>query len=174
MSRRINIQDAHAHALSGVSAHADIGRIPFYDYAIEYQNFVGGDAHEPPNDLIHFLATTESISQSKTALEQIEEVYKQYSIEIPMGLLDLPVWWAPALIESIEEVNWVEADIEQTQEIFGWDFVSVQAAYLDIQFPQRIGQSPKAWSQIGQSLMRLHRRLEPGPYTPLGRLVEFF
>ena len=173
MNRRINIQDAHAHALRGISEHADIGRIPFYDYTIEYQRFIGGDAPKSPNDLIHFLATAESISQSEPALEHIKTVYKKYSLEIPMGLLDLPVWWAPTILESIEEVNWVEPDIEQTQEIFGWDFVSVQAAYLDIQFPRVIDHKPEVWSQIGQALMKLHQRFEPGPFTPLGRLVEF-
>ena len=173
MSRKVDLQAVHERALARVSLDASIGRIPFYDYSIEYQSALGLPFHSPEPELIHFLEYSEKIENSKNACEKIERCYSRYSVEIPIGLLDLPVWWTPAIIDSIKAANWVEADSSWTRKVFGWTYVQMQGAFLDIQFENPISCDSSDWFQMAQALLDLHRRLEPGPLTPRKRLIEF-
>lgn len=173
MSREIDLQVVHERALAKVSQDASIGRIPFYDYLLEYQSALGLPFQNPDLDLIHFLESSEKIGDSKNAGEGIEKCYSKYSVEIPVGLLDLPIWWTPAIIETIESTNWVEVDSAWTRKVFGWTYVQIQGAFLDIQFENPINGGSSDWFQVAHTLIDLHRRLEPGPLTSPKRLVEF-
>lgn len=173
MSQRYDISDAHRRSLRAIKEDAAIGRLPFYDYSIEYCAYFGQKAPEQIPELLSFLESCEKIGDSERERSAITSVYIEYALEIPIGLLDLPVWWARAIIASLREVNWVEPDPERTQAVFGWDMVHRQGAYLDIQFPGPLSVEPEDWLLVGNPLMVLQRSLEPGPYTQPGRLIEF-
>lgn len=173
MNQRYNVSIAHDRALRAIKDDAAIGRLPFFDYALEYYAFFDKKAPEPTVELISFLESCEKIGDSKAVLRGIESIYQEHSLEVPIGLMDLPVWWARAIIASIREVNWVESDPERTQEVFGWNMVHLQGAYRDIQYMEPIIVSTEKWCPIGGELLNLHRRLEPGPFTQPGRLIEF-
>lgn len=173
MSLRYNASDAHSRALCAIKDDADIGRLPFFDYAIEYCAYFGQNAPEPTVGLIRFLEDCQKIGDSKQAQIAIESLYREHELEIPIGLMDLPVWWARAIAASIHEVNWVEPDPGRTQDVFGWTMVHLQGPYLDIQYANPIPIQSVDWHVIGSELWNLHRRFEPGPFTPVGRLIEF-
>lgn len=174
MNRRINIIDAHRHALNSISNDAAIGRLPCYDYAIEYYSFLGKQAPTPTRELIHYLDECDRISDVESTQKLIEHIYAKHELEIPIGLLDLPAWWALALIQSINEVNWVEPDPERTKATFAWQMVHLQGAYLDIQFEAPLPKDIEVWHPIASELINMNRRLERGPFTQVGRLKEFF
>lgn len=165
--------DAHRHALRGIRTDASIGRLPFYDYAIDYFSYMGRKAPQPTGELVQFVESCETLGESRDAKSRVESIYGQYSLPIPIGLMDLPVWWATALIRSISEVNWVETDVDFTRTVFGWEMVHLQGSYLDIQYATALPEDITIWCPIANELLNLHRRLEPGPFTPLGRIVEF-
>lgn len=173
MNSHYNMCDAHARALCGIREDAAIGRLPFYDYTIEYSAYFGQKAPKPSLELIRFLQDCEKIGDSKQEQNEIESIYGEYAMEVPIGLMDIPVWWARAIIASIREVNWVEPDPERTRAVFGWDMVHLQGAYLDIQYPTPITTVPEEWCPIGGELINLHRRFEPGSFTQPGRIIEF-
>lgn len=173
MSQHYDICDAHGRALQGIREDAAIGRLPFYDYAIEYFAYFELKAPEPSGELLDFLQGCEKIGDTKHTQRSIESIYKEYALEIPIGLMDLPVWWARAIIASVREVNWVEPDTERTQAVFEWTMVHLQGAYLDIQFANPIPDQSDNWHLIGGQLIDLHRRFEQGPFTQPGRLIEF-
>lgn len=173
MNKQYNVINAHAQALRGICEDAALGRIPFFDYTIDYLNYFGQQAPESPPALIRHLETCEKIGDSAEARSWIESIYRMHSLEVPIGLMDLPIWWAPALVTSIEEINWVQPDHVRTQAVFGWDMVFLQGSYLEIRYDRPLPSEDEQWHIIGGELLNLHRRLEPGPFTPPGRLVEF-
>lgn len=173
MNPRYNVADAHSRALRAVKDDAEIGRLPFYDYTIEYCAYFEQKAPEPTAKLLNFLESCERIEDSHRIEDTIKSVYSKHSLEIPIGLMDLPVWWAKAIITGIAEVNWVEPDPERTLAVFGWTMVHRQGAYLDIQFPEPLPSKDEDWLWIGNPLMNLQRSIEPGPFTQPGRLIEF-
>jgi len=173
MSQRYDISDAHGRALWRIKGDAAIGRLPLYDYAIEYCAYFDQKAPEPTAELLNFLESCEKIGESRLIEDAITSTYNKHSMEIPIGLMDLPVWWAKAIISGIAEINWVAPDPERTQAVFGWDMVHRQSAYLDIQFPGSLPSQVEDWLWIGNPLMSLQRSIEPGPFTQPGRLIEF-
>lgn len=172
MSKRINIQDIHNRALAGIYADAEIGRIPCYDYIIEFSSAQGIRFLQPSCELIQFLEASESIGSSTELSDLINSIYAKYKVEVPIGLHGLPVWWGPAFIRMLDALNWVEPDYEFSQAAMGWSLVHVQGAFLDIQMPERV-QASEDWYRIGETLLGLHRMLEPGPFTHEKRLCEF-
>lgn len=174
MNRHINIIDAHWNALNSIRDDAAIGRLPCYDYAIEFYDICGATAPEPPLELIQYLEGCEPISGVEYSRNLIKRTYAEHELDIPIGLMDLPAWWTPAIIQSINEINWVEPAPERTKTTFGWQMVHVQGAYLDIQFNDPLPSDAELWHPIASELINLHKRLEPGPFTQIGRLKEFF
>lgn len=173
MNQRYNVSHAHVHALREIKDDAAIGRLPFYDYAIEYYAYFDQGAPESSLELISFIESCEKIGDSECECSAITSIYNEHALEIPIGILDLPVWWARAFIASIREVNWVEPDPDRTQATFGWDMVHLQGSYLDIQYSKPITAHPEEWHLVGGQLIDLHRRFEPGPFTQRRRLIEF-
>lgn len=173
MNNQYDVSKAHEQALRSIQTDADIGRLPFFDYAIEYFAYLDQKLPEPSLELIEFLQRCEKIGESQKERNAIESIYKEHSLELPMGLEDLPVWWARAIITSIREVNWVEPDPERTQAVFGWDMAHLQGSYLDIQYSKPISALSEEWYLVGGQLIDLHRRFEPGPFTQSRRLIEF-
>lgn len=173
MNQRYDVSHAHLHALRAIKDDSAIGRLPVNDYAIEYYAYFDQKAPESSLELISFIENCEKIGDSECECSAITSIYNEHALEIPIGLFDLPVWWARAFIASIREVNWVAPDPERTQAVFGWDMVHRQGAYLDIQFPEPLPGEVEDWLWIGNPLMSLQRSIEPGPFTQPGRIIEF-
>ena len=173
MNQRYNMCDAHARALHGIQEDAEIGRLPFYDYSIDYLAYFGEQPPEPSLELVGYLENCQKIGESSKAKSAMESIYKRHALQIPIGFMDLPVWWTKSIIAAIAEVNWVEPDPERTQAVFGWTMVHLQGPYLDIQYPRPLPIDPEEWLQIGSQILKLHRGFEPGPFSQPNRLIEF-
>ena len=75
MNRDINLKDAHNQALKGIVGHARIGRIPCYDYMIEYFECIQERLPPCPIELDHFLNESETIVSSNTVRDKAQSSY---------------------------------------------------------------------------------------------------
>lgn len=166
MRKHLNHTGAHLQSLEGIQQHASIGRIPMLDYACEFAKSTGEPMPEPSIDLIRFLNETEKIHSDSESLTRINEAYAAHRLRPPVGIEDLPVWWA---ITIINELNKRKAEV-----VMNWDSVFLQGAFLDVQLPSPVEEDNPLWPEMGAALIRLHQNFTPGPFTPEVQLEEFF
>lgn len=75
--------------------------------------------------------------------------------------------------ELILDTHWPAFPNCHLKDVFGWDMVLRMGSHLHLIYPQGIADQRSHWCDVGAFLLELHRRFEPGPYTPAGRLCEF-
>lgn len=166
MRNYLNHSGAHLQSLKGIQQHAAIGRIPMLDYACEFAQHTGQPMPESSGDLVHFLNETEKIHSDAESLKRIHEAYATRGLQPPIGIEDLPVWWACPIIN---ELNNPEA-----KAVMAWDSVFLQGTFLDVQLPSAVEEDDPLWPGIGAALLRLHQNFTPGPFSPKVQLEEFF
>ncbi len=166
MKKAHQLKGAHLKALNGIQQHVVMGRIPMYDYTCEFSNHSGETTPNPSVALIQFLNSTEKISDSGEHLLCIQNSYTKMGISTPIGIEDLPIWWAHPIINQFKN--------PRAAEVMCWDSVFLQGAFLDIQFPSPVDSDDSNWPKIGSALMQMHRNFIPGPFTRDYQLEEFF
>ncbi|WPJ95144.1 hypothetical protein SH580_17100 [Coraliomargarita algicola] len=167
-------ETAHYVALNQMSEE-DLkqGNLACTDYLIEYQRELGIPEYAPPNSLSIVLDSLPTIGSSPTINQQMVELYHASGLEVPTGLFDLPLYWAKPFYELMRETHWPAYQNCTIKDVFGWNLVLRFGGYLHIQFESPLPHKDSHWPEVGEFIVELHRRMEPGPHTPEGRLCEF-
>lgn len=150
------------------------GDLVCVDYLIELDQEIGLQRPAPTVLLSEALDALPAIHSSPVVVQQIVELYHASGLEVPTGLLDLPLQWAKAFCELMQETHWPAYQNCTIHDVFGWNHVIRYGAYLHIQFESRLPHESSHWCEVGEFIAELHDRFEPGICTPPGRLIEFF
>jgi len=151
----------------------DRGDLVCVYYLAEYDREMGVFRLAPPVLLSQVLDTLPSIRSCPASAQSLTELYHMSGIEVPVGLLDLPLQWAKAFHEIIRETHWPAYTDCSVRDVFGWNMVMRFGGHLHIQFESPLPHKGSYWSEVGEFIAELHRRFEPGIHTPRGRLIEF-
>lgn len=81
-------------------------------------------------------------------------------IEVPEGLLDLPVCYVKCIIDMIENTQWAFYPGTSPKIVFGWKSVKRFEESLEIEFHRPIPHPDHDWDQTADLLFTLHSRLE--------------
>ena len=149
------------------------GDLAFVDYLIEYDREMGVHRPAPPNLLSTVLERLPDIRSSPEVAQHLVDLYHTSGLEVPSGLLDLPFLWAKAIHQLIRETHWSAYRYCTAHDVYGWNHVLLFGGYLHIQFASPLPHQHSHWNEVGSLIYELHQRLEPGPYTEPGRLIEF-
>lgn len=166
--------NAHYVALNKMSKEElEQGDLACVNYLAEFDREMGISKLAPPVLLGKVLDGLPSIRSSPAVAQHLVELYQASGLEVPAGLLDLPLQWAKAFHEVIRETHWPAHPHCSIREVFGWNHVLRFGGCLHIQFESRLPHDGSHWCEVGKFIVELHRRFEPGIYTPAGRLIEF-
>ncbi|MGJ8650849.1 MAG: hypothetical protein ACSHX4_10865 [Opitutaceae bacterium] len=149
------------------------GQLNCADYLIEYHNKLGKRLPEVSSELLHTLDSMPSIRSDLPEMDLLSQAFERSNLEIPIGVHDLPRTWGRGIRELMMGTCWTELPQCQVEDVFGWKSVFRFGPYLHICFLKPFARDQSHWCEIGSLIYELHRRLEPGPYTQEGRLVEF-
>jgi hypothetical protein len=149
------------------------GELNCCDYLTEYHSELGEEPMISSPDLINALEAMATIQSDLIEMDLLAQAFERSHLKTPVGLYDLPLLWGRAIREMILETHWPEQSNCQIKDVFGWSSVFRVGAHLHIYFDSPHPPNRGHWCEIGSLIYELHRRLEPGPYTPKGRLVEF-
>jgi hypothetical protein len=149
------------------------GDLACINYVREYQRELGIEPHESAAMIGGVLDSLPTIQSSPGVAQSLVELYQVSGLNMPVGLLDLPLYWAKAFHELIRETHWPAYDACSIHDVFGWNLVIRYGGYLHIQFESPIPHLNSHWCDVGRFIVELHERFEPGPTTPASRLCEF-
>lgn len=164
--------DAHWEAFHKISdSDRQAGRLPSWDYAIDYQQILGAPLPPTNQELLDFLSRIKTIAQVPREYLITKQLFADNGYRMPDGIEDLPVIWACCIRRFVREILWVDHDTERLRQFFDWSIVLRQGAFLDIHFNGTIPM--KDWPTRAALIIEFHRFLEPGAFTTEGRLKEF-
>ncbi|NBB79774.1 MAG: hypothetical protein GVY36_10055 [Verrucomicrobia bacterium] len=149
------------------------GDLACVDYLDEFDREMGVIRPTPPLSLSTLLDALPTIRSSPEVAQHLVDLYHASGLEVPAGLLDLPLQWAKAFHELIRETHWPAHPHCSIRDVFGWNHVLRFGGHLHIQFESRLPHTESHCSEVGGFIAELHRRFEPGIYTAPGRLIEF-
>jgi len=149
------------------------GELACVDYLLEYDREIGVSRPAPPVLLSSVLDALPTIRSSSADAQHLVELYDASGLGIPVGLLDLPLQWAKAFQEVICGTHWPAYPDCSIRDVFGWNMVLRFGGHLHIHFESQLPHGGSHWDEVGEFIAELHRRFEPGIYTPPGRLIEF-
>lgn len=149
------------------------GELNCCEYLIEYHRELREEPMISSPDLINALDAMATIQGDVVEMDLLAQAFERSHLNIPVGLYDLPLLWGRAIREMILETHWPEHENCQIKDVFGWSSVFRIGAHLHICFDSPHPSNRGNWCEIGSLIHELHCRLEPGPYTPKGRLIEF-
>jgi hypothetical protein len=149
------------------------GDLACINYLSEYHRELGTESPEPSAMTGSVLDSLPTIQRSPGVAQSLVELYQVSGLNVPVGLLDLPLYWAKAFHELIGETHWPAYDECSIKDVFGWNLVIRYGGFLHIQFESPIPHLNSHWCDVGRLIVELHERFEPGPTTPLSRLCEF-
>jgi hypothetical protein len=149
------------------------GDLACINYLREYYRELGAEQPESPPMIGSILDSLPTIRSSPGVAQGLVELYQSSGLNVPVGLLDLPLYWAKAFHELIRETHWPACDACSIHDVFGWNLVIRYGGYLHIQFESPIPHQNSHWCDVGRFIVELHERFEPGLMTPASRLCEF-
>lgn len=150
----------------------DTGQLNCTDYLIEYHSEL---SEAPPPVTRELLATLDSmpkLGRNTAEAQLVADAFSKSHLEVPEGLHELPVSWGYAIRKVIFETHWPSYTNCRIRDVFGWTYVNRFGAHLHIHFENPLP-AKTPWCDVGQLIHELHYVMEPGPYTPAGRLCEF-
>jgi hypothetical protein len=149
------------------------GDLSCVDYLLEFDREMGIPRPAPPNLLSMALNNLPSIHESPEVAQHLTELYQASGLEVPVGLLDLPLQWAKAFHDLVCNTHWPTYRHCTFRDVIEWNHVLSFGGYLHIQFARALPHRESHWNEVGYLIRELHQKLEPGPYTEPGRLIEF-
>lgn len=165
---------AHYVALHKLSEEErQIGHLNCRDYLIEFHREMGETAPSPPRKLFEVLDAMPTIRSDLAEADLLVQAFERSHLGIPNGLLELPLMWAYPIREMILDTHWPAFPSCHIKDVFGWDMILRIGSHLHLIYPQSLSAQNSHWCDVGAFLLELHRRFEPGPYTPAGRMCEF-
>lgn len=150
-----------------------IGHLNCRDYLIDLHEEMSEIAPSPSRELFELLDTMPAIRSDVAESDLLVQAFEHSHLEIPTGLLDLPLTWAYPIREMILDTHWPAYPNCHIKDVFGWDMVLRMGSHLHLIYPQPLSDQSSHWCDVGSFILQLHRRIEPGPYTPAGRICEF-
>ena len=149
------------------------GDLACINYLREYYHELGAESPKPASMVGSVLDSLPTIQSSPGVAQSLIELYQVSGLNVPIGLLDLPLYWAKAFHEVIRGTHWPAHGNCSIHDVFGWNLVIRYGGYLHIQFESPIPHLNSHWCEVGRFIVELHERVEPGATTPASRLCEF-
>jgi len=167
-------ETAHYVALNKMAPEdLSYGDLACINYMREYYRELDIKPPESSVEIDSGLDLLPKIQSSPGVAQSLVELYQVSGLNVPVGLLDLPLYWAKAFHELIRETHWPAYEGCSIQDVFGWNLVIRYGAYLHIQFESPIPHLNSHWCDVGRFIVELHERFEPGPTTSASRFSEF-
>lgn len=173
-NKPISDQSAKAHwkAINMISPlDLQDGRLPFWDYMIDYQEALGKPLRTVPDSLLNLLNQDDTIAQVPREFLMTKQLFGDCQCPMPTGIEDLPAIWAPGIRTFIKIMLDESHDTDRVCEFFNWSLALRQGAFLEITFNERLPFNN--WPEHAEMLVFFHRCLEPSGLTTIGRLSEF-
>lgn len=149
------------------------GMVNCTDYLFHYHDELDERPPSPSADLLSVLNRAPTLGDSLLEYELVLETYERSQLHLPLGITDLPFFWATAIRELMLETHWPQYQHCSIGDVFGWGFVARYGACLHINLDVTLPSQQAHWCDVGDFIVRLHQLMEPGPYMPDYRLCEF-
>lgn len=180
MNPLMNDDHSPDYATAHYAARASLSQRDLYhgtlimaNYLYEYQRQLGTPVITPAPGVYALLDNAPTIASDPIEKQLTAEAFQSCGLDIPTGLNDLPLTWARAIRETVLETFWPEYSTISVADVFGWATVLRFGPYLHLEYGRPIPRQGVHWDEIGEILVALHQCMEPGPFTPVGRLCEF-